>query len=166
MDSVRVEQVHWDGEIESEYPITSDYRVFCPNPGCNCYPFICFICKVCQERWWTHCGQGVPPRGVCGHCYDLEREITREVLRKGEKDGTIPLESRLWWEIFAKGIRPEYYCYHSNEPIPFAAQIIKAVCRKTVPGVWCCSPYIKDRNWESYKQRQRPKEPPEEYPCC
>lgn len=32
-----------------------DVRIKCGNCNCECYPFVCYICIVCREKWWSHC---------------------------------------------------------------------------------------------------------------
>lgn len=44
-----------------------------------------------------------------------------------------------------RGINPELYCYHPNEPIPFMIDIIRVQRRKTLTGVRCVSPEIKNK---------------------
>lgn len=155
--------------LEDGQVATISVKIKCGNLNCDCYPFVCFICKVCRERWWSHCHRGTPPRGVCSSCWNQERDLTEWTLKLKESRGEIVRESEEWWKIFAKGIKPENYCYHSNEPIPFVAEIIKGCCRKLLKGVRCDSPRIKDINWHSYVLRQKDKSkhrPPEEYSCC
>ena len=114
---------------------------------------VCFYCKVCRERWWTHCLYGVPPRGVCQICWDKERRLTELTLKIKVSQGIIQKRSSRWWEVFTQGINPELY-YHPNEPIPFIINIIRVQCRKTLTGVRYVSPEVKNKNRETYLRRQ------------
>lgn len=150
-----------------------DIRIKCTSLNCissnNCYPFVCYQCLVCNNKWWTHCRNGRPPRGVCRPCWEIQRELTDLVLKIRVENETLKSESKEWWEIFSKGVNPTLYCYHSNEPAPFVANILKGVCRHQVNNLRCNSPDIKDPNWNAYIQRYKKKGqkyPPEDYPCC
>ncbi|RMB92590.1 hypothetical protein DUI87_30899 [Hirundo rustica rustica] len=51
---------------------------------------------------------------------------------------------------------------------PEGAEIVDCTCCTRLKGIRCDTPPVKYRNWDSYVKRQqsRPREPPEEYPCC
>lgn len=104
-------------------------RLRCNDQQCDCYPFVCFKCRVCQDKWWTHCHEGYPPNGACEQCYKFERLLTDWELKQLEQKQEIIRGSPQRWEIFAKGIHPQYYCYHSNEPVPFVTEIVAVQCR-------------------------------------
>lgn len=146
MNTFRVEYSDEPFILEDGHIATISITIKCENPNCNCYPFVCFVCKVCRERWWSHCQRGTPPRGVCTPCWKLERDLTDWVLKVKVSRGEIEHDSEEWWRIFSKGIRPENFCYHSNEPIPFVVDIIEGCCRKSLIGVRCHSPRVKDCN--------------------
>lgn len=130
---------------------TSDVRVRCEKPGCKCYPFICFRCKKCQEKWWTHCKRGTPPRGVCSFCYKSERRLTDWALRRfGNK---FPDWTPEQWYYFAFGINPEYYCYHPQEQIPFVIEIVAVQCRLEVAAIRCNECMVKAKSWPAYTTR-------------
>lgn len=143
----------------------------CTDQYCkgNCYPFVCYQCLICGKKWWTHCNRGYPPPGVCRPCWSIQRELTNWVLALRVAQGKLQPHSKEWWDIFAKGIRPELYCYHTNEAIPFVARIIKGVCHQQIKEVSCNAPEVKDNNWNAYTLRASKKgrkSPPEEYSCC
>lgn len=97
----------------------SSVKVKCRNQNCNCYPFVWYNCKVCRERWWSHCNRGYPPRGICNSCWKIQREITNWVLTCKLTSGEIQLESKGWWENFLKGCPPRLLLlpYKWAEPI-------------------------------------------------
>lgn len=166
MNSVYIIQVGHKGEQEGyNYLLVSDYLIICNKVNCDCYPFVCFACKVCQERWGVQCRRGRLPTGVCTECYTTERELTKAVLKLGEWEiSGFPLNLR---KIYTRGVHPENFCFHSNEPPPFVAQIIKECCRRELKGVPCDPPPVKDKNWEQYKVRQEQGNGRSgEYRCC
>lgn len=149
----------------------NDVRIRCGNSNCRCYPFVCYICIVCREKWWSHCERGTPPTGVCIPCRKLQGQFTNWALAHAVSRGILKKGSSEWWEIVFKGINPHYYCYNFNLPAPFVADICDSVCRKRLRGVQCNTPEVKNRNWNSYIKRQETRQarsqgPPEEYSCC
>ena len=97
-----------------------------------------------------------------------KKTLTEWKLKQLESKQEIIRESHEWWEIFAKGINPQYYCYHSNEPVPFVAEILDIKCRREVLTVSCFAPLVKAAKWEAYINRQKARSScsPEEFPCC
>lgn len=169
MDTYKVEYLPDPYELEDGNIANADVRIKCGNIECNCYPFVCYICKVCGEWWWSHCHRGHPPRGICYPCWRKERDLTWEELEYRELIGEIVYESGEWWEIFAKGIRPELYCYHLNEPNPFIVEIVKGCCQKILKKLRCDVPEVRDSKWAAYIQRKANKlylYPPDKYSCC
>ena len=169
LDPYRIEYLPNPYYLDDGLISNDDVKIRCGNKYCNCHPFVCYTCKVCKERWWTHCVKGYPPRGVCISCYKSQREITNWTLTCKISKGELTSGSKEWWDIFTKGIEPNFYCYHPNEPKPFVAEITESLCRKLISKVRCDVPEIKHTNWRSYFTRQdlrRRVFPPEEHPCC
>ncbi|XP_049667117.1 uncharacterized protein LOC126043156 [Accipiter gentilis] len=127
----------------------------CNNQQCDCYPFVCFKRKVCQDKWWVHCYEGYPPNGVCEQCYKFERSLTDWKLKQFEQRREIVKGSLQWWDIFTKGI-------------PFVTEIVTVRCRREVLTVPCLTRLIKAAKWEAYVHRQKTRNSysPEEFPCC
>lgn len=155
----------WVGKTHAEH---KDIRVKCSWLDCNCYPFVCFVCKICNEQWWTHCRKGRAPRSVCKQCWRAQRKITEETLNWKVANQGLEAGTPAWWEIFTKGINPELHCYHSNEPLgPFLTDITIVKCRKRLKKLRCDIPQLKDRNWSTRRSKwARENSSPEEYPCC
>ena len=140
--------------------------VFCQTPGCMCYPFVCFKCKVCKDNWWVHNKEGESTPDICGKCYLAERRLTEQTLKYAVKTGHIIWQSDEWWEVFTKGVNPELNCVHSNEYREVDPEIIRVVCRKQVPYLACSAAEIKNKNWEAYRiRRERKGRSPEDYDC-
>lgn len=155
----------YNGEGNAKH---NDIKVACSWLDCNCYPFACFCCKICKELWWVHCKKGRAPRSVCQPCWEEQRELTALVLNQKVAARELKVGSPLWWQIYSKGVNPDLYCYHPNEPSgPFKTDIVSVKCRKQVKELRCDIPPLKDKNWHSKRKWERGvSSAPEEYPCC
>ena len=121
------------------------------SPNCECHPFICFKCKKCREKWWTHCERGTPPRGVYSSCYKSERHLTDWALKRfGNK---FPDWTPEQWFYFAFGINPEYYCYYPQERVPFIIDIVTVQCRREVKAIRYNGHMVKAKAWPAYVHR-------------
>lgn len=160
------EQRPWEGEGHAEH---QSIRVKCSWLDCHCYPFACFSCKICKGLWWAHCRKGRAPKSVCQRCWLEQRKLTSEVLNYKVATRELTKGSPEWWEVFIKGINPEFHCYHSNEPLgPFLTDIVQVKCRKLVKRLRCDTPQLNTKNWNSRRSKwERGNNPtPEEYLCC
>ena len=118
----------WNGEGHANQ---RDMRIRCSWLDCHCYPFAYVACKSCKKQRWIHCRKGRVPHSVCGPCWREQRDLTDQVLKYKVATRELKEGSPAWWEIYSKGVNPNLYCYHLNEPcVPFATDILRVKCQR------------------------------------